>query len=230
MESNPELRNALQDPEFMRRSMEMMRDPSAMQNAMRNQDLAMSQIENMPGGYSALRRMYEDVQEPMMDAMAGGTEGSGPGTSGGTANPANGTAGATNQAMPNPWGAPAPAPAANTGFPGGAGASANSNPFASMMASMGNMNAGAPPTAGAGAAANPWANPAMGSNVPNIESTIQMMENPMMQQMMQNMMSDPNAMQTMMNSNPMLQQLQQTNPQMAAMINNPETVSVFDLA
>ena len=48
--------------------MEMMRNPQAMQEAMRSQDLAMSQIENLPGGFNALRRMYEDVQEPMMDA------------------------------------------------------------------------------------------------------------------------------------------------------------------
>ena len=39
METNPELRNALEDPEFMRRSMEMMRDPSAMQNMMRKSRL-----------------------------------------------------------------------------------------------------------------------------------------------------------------------------------------------
>ena len=75
MDSNPELRNALQDPELMRRSMEMMRDPSAMQNMMRNQDLAMANIENMPGGFNALRSMYQDVQEPMMDAMASGVSG-----------------------------------------------------------------------------------------------------------------------------------------------------------
>ena len=38
-----------------------MRNPNAMQQAMRSQDLAMSQIENLPGGFSALRRMYEEV-------------------------------------------------------------------------------------------------------------------------------------------------------------------------
>lgn len=38
------------------------RDPNAMQNMMRNQDLAMSQIENMPGGFNALRSMYENIQ------------------------------------------------------------------------------------------------------------------------------------------------------------------------
>jgi ubiquilin len=38
---------------------------------MRSQELAMSQIENMPGGFNALSRMYQDIQEPMMDAQMG---------------------------------------------------------------------------------------------------------------------------------------------------------------
>lgn len=43
-------------------AMEMMRNPNAMREAMRSQDLAMSQIENHPEGFNALRRMYEEVQ------------------------------------------------------------------------------------------------------------------------------------------------------------------------
>jgi ubiquilin len=31
----------------------------------------MSQIENHPEGFNALRRMYHDIQEPMMEAMTG---------------------------------------------------------------------------------------------------------------------------------------------------------------
>ena len=38
---------------------------------MRNQDRAMSNIENLPGGMQALERMYRDIQEPMMNATAG---------------------------------------------------------------------------------------------------------------------------------------------------------------
>jgi ubiquilin len=170
-----------------------------MQNMMRNQDLAMSQIENMPGGYNALRRMYEDVQEPMIDALAGGgstgTTGSGSGNNAGRGSAGNGTAGATNQAMPNPWGAPASTPTNQAA--GGVGA----NPFASLMGSTGGMGM---PGAGAGAAHNPWANPMMGPNAPNLEATLQMMENPMMQNMMQNMMSNPETMRMMMDSNPMV--------------------------
>jgi len=218
MDSNPELRNALQDPELMRRSMEMMRDPSAMQNMMRNQDLAMANIENMPGGFNALRSMYQDVQEPMMDAMASGVSGaSGTGsTSNNSGNGGgNGTAGATNEAMPNPWGA-SPS-TANTASGTNQGAAA-ANPFASMMGSMGGGMPNAP------GAANPFANP-MGANGPNIEQTLQMMENPIMRQMMDQMMSNPDNMRRMMESNPMLQQMRQTNPQVAAMFDNPDAVS-----
>ena len=48
--------------QMLRQTMEMMRNPNAMQQAMRSQDLAMSQIENLPGGFNALRRMYEEVR------------------------------------------------------------------------------------------------------------------------------------------------------------------------
>merc|ERR1719440_2086898 len=68
LESNPQLNHMLNDPALMRQTMEMARNPAAMQQMMRNQDLAMSQLENHPGGFQALRRMYTDVQEPMMQA------------------------------------------------------------------------------------------------------------------------------------------------------------------
>ena len=37
---------------------------------MRSQDLAMSQIENLPGGFNALRRMYEEVGHIHCDTLA----------------------------------------------------------------------------------------------------------------------------------------------------------------
>ncbi|KAI2496189.1 heat shock chaperonin-binding motif containing protein [Fragilaria crotonensis] len=101
MDSNPQLREVFNNPQLLRQSLEMMRNPQAMQHMMRSQDLAMSQLENMPGGFSALSNMYRDVQEPMMEAMAPGgsntTQSSGDGST-------NSLAGATGTAMPNPWG------------------------------------------------------------------------------------------------------------------------------
>lgn len=233
MESNPELRQALEDPEFMRRSMQMMRDPSAMQNMMRGQDLAMANIENMPGGFNALRRMYEDVQEPMMDALGGSGTAS---TTTGHRSDATGhsrAAGAANLAMPNPWGASSASSSTSTSTNLAAAGGGAANPFASMMGGMGgggganpfaSLMEGIPGAGGTGAANNPWANPMMGPNGQNLESTLQMLENPIMQQMMQQMMSNPDNMRQMMQSNPMLQQMAQTNPQAAAMFENPEMV------
>ena len=248
----------LDDPEMMRRSMEMMRDPSAMQNMMRNQDLAISQIENVPGGFSALRRMYEDVQAPMMDAMADGGNGSSGGGSGGGSsgsgsgsgrNNENVNSGAAGTAMPNPWATPSSSQQnRSTGGGGGgnpmnmnmnmnAGANNNmANPFAAMMGN-GNANANANPFAAAMANmntqgnANPWANMnapggastnAAGMPTPNMEQTIQMLEDPMVNQMMESLMRDPNAMQSILQSNPMLRQMTQANPQVAQMLNNPD--------
>jgi ubiquilin len=98
LKSNPELRQLLDDPEMMRhQSMEMMR----------NQDLALSQIENIPRGFSALRRMNEDVQEPPMDALSNnnntGTANSSSRTSSAQQNE-NAASCAAGAAMPNPWG------------------------------------------------------------------------------------------------------------------------------
>ena len=49
MESNPQLRHIMNDPQIIRQTIEMMRNPNAMREAMRSQDLAMSQLENLPG-------------------------------------------------------------------------------------------------------------------------------------------------------------------------------------
>ena len=45
----------------MRQTIEVMRNPRALQEVMRQNDLAMSQLENHPEGYNALTRMYEQV-------------------------------------------------------------------------------------------------------------------------------------------------------------------------
>ena len=189
MDSNPQIRHVLNDPSVLRQTMEMMRNPNAMREAMRSQDLALSQIENHPGGYNALRRMYEDIQEPMMDAQNAAAHASASNTWGGstaastnTANPSSGSINST--ALPNPWGRPA-APAANPmgGYGGaGAGGFGGANPFAAMggLGGMGGMGG----AAGAGG---------LGGIDPAQMNA--MMSNPMVQQMMSQMMSDPNFIQ-----------------------------------
>ncbi len=43
-----------------------------MREQMRNQDRTMANIESHPEGFNALRRMYENFQEPLMDAAGQG--------------------------------------------------------------------------------------------------------------------------------------------------------------
>jgi len=202
MDANPQLRHVLQDPQILQQTMQAMRDPSHMANMMRNQDLAMSQIENYPGGFNALRRMYEEVQEPMMDAMSG-SAGSGTSSSG-TPSTTTGT-GSEGGAMPNPWGGGSSRPA-NRSAP-------MANPWATPSSTGGAAPAGMPDMSalmsGAGGA-------------PGMEATLQMLENPMISQMMNQMMSNPQMMEQMMTMNPQLRQMRETNPQMAAMFSNPE--------
>jgi len=219
LQQNPELRHVLEDPEMMRRSMQMMRDPSLQQQMMRNQDLAMGQIENMPGGFNALRRMYQDVQEPMMDAMTIQPETN-------TSNTTNNSAASRGGSMPNPWGSPTPttntpsAPQSNPFTSAGAGAGAGGG------GSLGNNNMPPNPWGGAGVPDmnNPFATSGGVPTQANLEQTIEMLENPMVANMMNQMFSDPQAMRQMMDSNPMLRQMSDSNPQMAQMLSNPEAM------
>lgn len=55
---------------YFRQTMELARNPSMLQELMRSHDRAISNLESIPGGYSALRRMYRDIQEPMLAAAA----------------------------------------------------------------------------------------------------------------------------------------------------------------
>ena len=81
--------------------MQMMRNPQAMREAMRHQDMAMSQLENHPEGYNALRRMYEDVQEPMMQAQQQALNASTSNTNTNTSTPSSSSP--NTSALPNPW-------------------------------------------------------------------------------------------------------------------------------
>ena len=88
---------------MIRHSMQMMRNPQAMREAMRHQDMAMSQLENHPEGYNALRRMYEDVQEPMMQAQQQAfSMGSNTNNNSNTTNTPSSSSPNTS-ALPNPW-------------------------------------------------------------------------------------------------------------------------------
>ncbi|XP_071706468.1 ubiquitin domain-containing protein DSK2b-like [Rutidosis leptorrhynchoides] len=72
IDRNPELGHMLNDPAILRQSMEAARNPELMREMMRNTDRAMSNIESSPEGFNMLRRMYENVQEPFLNAATMG--------------------------------------------------------------------------------------------------------------------------------------------------------------
>lgn len=104
IDRNPEINHMLSNPELLRQTMELARNPSMLQELMRSHDRAISNLESIPGGYNALQRMYRDIQEPMLNAaseqfsrnpFAGLVESN---TSG---NPQQGTE--NRDPLPNPW-------------------------------------------------------------------------------------------------------------------------------
>merc|ERR1712079_583852 len=110
MDRNPEIGHMLNNPDILRQTMEVVRNPAMLQELMRNQDRAMSNLESLPGGQNALHRMYRDIQEPMLNAaqeqmgsnpfqaLGGNNAGSNSGTTG---QPSTGENAAP---LPNPWG------------------------------------------------------------------------------------------------------------------------------
>ena len=227
MERNPEISHLLNNPELLRQTMEMIRNPAMLQELMRTQDRALSNLESVPGGYNALRRMYSELQEPMLNA-AQEQFGSNP-----FAELAQGTQGQTGaqrtevrEPLPNPW--------ASRAAPGAGGAGSGTAP-------------GLGSTTAAGAGSSPFAGltGGLGLNSPGIQSLMQqitsdpqmlqsMMSSPMMQQAMQSMTQNPELMQQMLSSNPLLagnpqlqEQMRQMLPQMTQQLQNPDVMALF---
>ncbi|KAH6581902.1 hypothetical protein BASA61_008790 [Batrachochytrium salamandrivorans] len=135
-EENPELRAALSDPSTLREIGRGMRNPRLMQEMMRNQDRALSNIEAIPGGFNHLTSMYRQLQEPM---NAGRTPD--PSTDEANRHMANilgatsttRATGPNSQALPNPWGI-RPGGAASQGVPTFPGVHAAGNSFGAFGA------------------------------------------------------------------------------------------------
>lgn len=69
VQHNPEIGHILNNPEIMRQTLEFLRNPAMMQEMMRSQDRALSNLESIPGGYNVLRTMYTDIMDPMLNAV-----------------------------------------------------------------------------------------------------------------------------------------------------------------
>jgi len=183
-ENNPQIRHFLQDPQAMQQMLDMMRhDPQQLQ---RMQDLQLSQLD-MQGGMGMMSNLYNQLQDPLEQAMEGNR---GSSTSSSTTGTATSNAGATGQAMPNPWAAPSP---------GNRSTNTAGNPMAQMF--------------GGGGGGMPDMSNLMGGGMPTPqqqEQVLNMLENnPAMSQMMQQtVQQNPQLIRNMLiQQNPALQNL-----------------------
>ncbi|KAM9986570.1 hypothetical protein ACTFIY_010975 [Dictyostelium cf. discoideum] len=243
LNNNPEMAQMLSDPRQLRQSLEMMRNPELMREMMRNADRAMINIENHPEGFNLLRRMYTDIQEPLMNAAnqqaaSQNQTNSNPIQTNTDPNP-------NSQPLPNPWSSSS---SSNPTSPPPSSRPTNtsaSNPWASMFGGGGGMGGGTNNTGTTNntgstntGASNPWASMfgggGMGGGMGGMggmegmlggmdpERIQQLMNNPVAQQIMQRMMADPSMMQQMISMNPHLRQMLDSNPQLREAMNNPE--------
>lgn len=161
-----------------------------------------------PGGFSALSSMYRNLQEPLMDATLPQET---PTQRNTTTTSSGQSAGATGAAMPNPWGSTSTTPTNNPPVT----PPTTTNPWA--------LDAPTNPWSSSSIASSP---PQAGGVVPNpqqMEQTLAMLENPMIHEMMDQMISqNPQMISAILSQNPMMQQMQRDNPHMAQIMSSPE--------
>ncbi|XP_075700024.1 ubiquilin-4 [Rhinoderma darwinii] len=229
MERNPEISHMLNNPELMRQTMELARNPAMMQEMMRNQDRALSNLESIPGGYNALRRMYTDIQEPMFSAAReqfgnnpfsamGGSEGS-------AAQPLRTE---NREPLPNPWNPSSPqsqppTSEGNSSSTTSQSAPTVSNPFGINAANLGT---------------GMFNSPEMQGLLQQISENPQLIQSmisaPYMRTMMQTLSQNPDFTAQMMGNipifagNPQLQeQLRLQMPVFLQQMQNPESLSLM---
>eukprot|EP00743_Colponemidia_sp_Colp-15_P003386 GILK01003660.1.p1 GENE.GILK01003660.1~~GILK01003660.1.p1 ORF type:complete len:549 (-),score=79.44 GILK01003660.1:212-1858(-) len=239
IERNPDLGHVLNDSQLLRHSMDAARNPELMREMMRNTDRAMSNIESHPEGFNMLRRLYQNVQEPLWNATTGRDlsaqdSSSSPSSSSSLSLPAQSPT--PNAApLPNPWNPSANTvrpPASVPSVPAAAtrGPTPTSTPSATSTSTSTSTSAPAPaivpgtvPTAVAGGGGmNPFAS--FGGGLPGIDPSAvgPMLQDPTFRNMMQQMLSNPQFVNQMTSSNPLLGDALNSNPQLLSMLQNPQ--------
>jgi len=205
--------------------MEVARNPAMLQEMMRNQDRAMSNLESLPGGQNALHRMYRDIQEPMLNA-AQEQVGSNPFQALGGNNPGTTTGppstGENSAPLPNPWG----------------GNAAPTNPTATTTGSSSTSS-----STGSALFTSPGMQSLLSQMTENPGLMQNMMNAPYTQNMFQSMAQNPDLASNIISSNPlfagnqqlqdqmrgmmpaMLQQMQ--NPAVQGMMTNPQSLQAI---
>jgi len=228
MDRNPEIGHMLNNPDILRQTMEVARNPAMLQELMRNQDRAMSNLESLPGGQNALHRMYRDIQEPMMNA-AQEQMGSNPfqalgGNNSGSTSGQPST-GENSAPLPNPWGG---------------------NTASTTSGSTGTSSSSTTSSTGSGLFTSPGMQSLLSQMTQNPQLMQNMMNAPYTQHMFQSMAQNPDMAANLISSNPlfagnqqlqdqmrnmmptMLQQMQ--NPAVQGMMTNPESLrAIMDI-
>ncbi|KAM2291871.1 hypothetical protein ACFXTI_026688 [Malus domestica] len=233
IDRNPELAHVLNDPSTLCQTLEAARNPELMLEMMRNTDRAMSNIEATPEGFNMLRRMYENVQEPLMNAttMAGDAGSDGSNTFAALLRTQVGNqtrAQSTNQSTvssdsatgsPAPNTNPLPNPCSSAGIGIGQTNTAWSNPFGDARPQT--------PT-GTARSSYPELEGAFGAMPQDSNLLNQLMQNPAVSQIMQSLLSNPQYMNEILGSNPQLRSMLDTNSSLREMMQNPEFLHHLD--
>lgn len=99
IEKNPELRHALSDPSTLKSMLNAATNPKAYSEMLRGHDRAISNLENIPEGFSHLKKVYSTLQEPMYDAFTPKTKTH---SASGVSDNVRITT-TTTEPIPNPW-------------------------------------------------------------------------------------------------------------------------------
>lgn len=231
IQRNPEISHLLNNPDIMRQTLEIARNPAMMQEMMRNQDLALSNLESIPGGYNALRRMYTDIQEPMLNAAQEQFGGNPFATVGSSSTSGEGTQPSRTEnrdPLPNPW---APPPTTQT-------AATTTTTTTTSSGGRSRRNNPANTLAAANYVASIFSTPGMQSLLQQITENPQLIQSmlsaPYMRSMMQSLSQNPDMAAQMMLSSPLFtanpQLQEQMRPQIPSFLQqmqNPETIAAM---
>ncbi|XP_012469222.1 ubiquitin domain-containing protein DSK2b isoform X2 [Gossypium raimondii] len=221
IDRNPELAHILNDPSVLLQTFEAARNPELMREVIRNTDRAMSNIESSPEGFNMLRRMYETVQEPLLNAttMTGttGNGGSNPfssllGTQGGNQARDGSTNQPTSDSGTTPNANPLPNPWSSSEVGGSQTNTRRSDPGADARPQ-------AP--AGLGGLGLPAFEGLFGA-MQDSNSLNQLMQNPAISQMMRSLLSSPQYLNQVLSLSPQLQNMLGSNSQPREMMQNSQ--------
>ncbi|XP_009975686.1 PREDICTED: ubiquilin-2-like [Tauraco erythrolophus] len=108
-EENPEICQILTDPNTIREILDACNSPAMLQEMIRNCDVAMSNLESIPGGHRALEQQFREIEETFLNAVQARL-GNNPFASVGSNPPPSGAGlpahTENRRPLPNPWAPP----------------------------------------------------------------------------------------------------------------------------